>query len=88
MIPAVQAAPAYFNQNGHPCLIDSKGGLRKFAFGTKQTSFEHLGSNPSLAKDFNEFASSTMGVRKYWVDWYPVESRILNGAKRVTFCFS
>ncbi|KAH8427499.1 uncharacterized protein LDX57_005212 [Aspergillus melleus] len=23
---------------------------------------------------------NTMGARKYWVDWYPVQERILNGA--------
>lgn len=22
----------------------------------------------------------TMGARQYWVDWYPVENRLLNGA--------
>lgn len=25
---------------------------------------------------------NTMGARKYWVDWYPVQERILDGAEK------
>lgn len=52
----------------------------QYSFNTKQTTFERIVSSPSLLKDFNTFMGNTMGARKYWVDWYPVQSQILDGA--------
>lgn len=52
----------------------------QYAFNTKQTTFERIVSSPSLLNDFNMFMGNTMGARKYWVDWYPVQSQILDGA--------
>ncbi|EER39493.1 sterigmatocystin 8-O-methyltransferase [Histoplasma capsulatum H143] len=80
IVPAMQSAPAYFLQRGHSCPSDPKDGLMQYAFNTKQTTFERIVSSPSLLKDFNMFMGNTMGARKYWVDWYPVQSQILDGA--------
>ncbi|KKZ65436.1 hypothetical protein EMCG_08735 [[Emmonsia] crescens] len=80
IVPAMQSAPAYFLQRGHSCPIDPKDGLMQYSFNTKQTTFERIVSSPSLLKDFNTFMGNTMGARKYWVDWYPVQSQILDGA--------
>jgi hypothetical protein len=35
---------------------------------------------PHLLKDFNSFMGNTMGARNYWVDWYPCQEQILDGA--------
>ncbi|KLJ08368.1 hypothetical protein EMPG_16199 [Blastomyces silverae] len=80
IVPAMQSAPDFFLQRGHSCPIDPKDGLMQYAFNTKQTTFERIVSSPSLLRDFNMFMGNTMGARKYWVDWYPVESQILAGA--------
>ncbi|PGG99634.1 hypothetical protein GX51_06189 [Blastomyces parvus] len=80
IVPAMQSAPAFFLQRGHSCPIDPKDGLMQYAFNTKQTTFERIVSSPSLLRDFNMFMGNTMGARKYWVDWYPVQSQILDGA--------
>ncbi|KAK2879395.1 hypothetical protein FQN49_000913 [Arthroderma sp. PD_2] len=80
IVPAMQSAPAYLLQRGHSCPVDPKDGLMQYAFNTKQTTFERITSIPSLLKDFNTFMGNTMGARKYWVDWYPVQKQILDGA--------
>ncbi|OJD11334.1 hypothetical protein AJ78_07871 [Emergomyces pasteurianus Ep9510] len=82
IVPAMQSAPAYFLQRGYSCPIDPKDGLTQYAFNTKQTTFERIVSSPSLLKDFNTFMGNTMGARKYWFDWYPVQSQILDGASQ------
>ncbi|OAX79907.1 hypothetical protein ACJ72_05771 [Emergomyces africanus] len=83
IVPAMQSAPAYFLQRGnYSCPIDPKDGFMQYAFNTKQTTFERIISSPSLLKDFNTFMGNTMGARKYWVDWYPVQSEILDGASQ------
>jgi hypothetical protein len=52
----------------------------QLALGTGKTTFEYIASCPSLLKDFNLFMGNTMGARNSWLDWYPVQSRILDGA--------
>ncbi|KAI9044121.1 S-adenosyl-L-methionine-dependent methyltransferase [Aspergillus affinis] len=79
IVPAIQSAPAYFAR-GYSCPVDSKDGLVQQAFQTEETAFERITSSPFLLKDFNLFMGNTMGARKYWVDWYPVQERILDGA--------
>jgi len=79
-MPAIQSAPAFISQNGYTCPVDHRNGIAQFAFKTGKTGFEYIESIPSLANDFHRFMGHTMGARQYWVDWYPVESRILNGA--------
>lgn len=53
----------------------------QYAFQTKLTTFEYMSSVPRILKDFNTFMGNTMGARKYWIDWFPVQERLLDGAK-------
>ncbi|KAL4922923.1 o-methyltransferase [Aspergillus aurantiobrunneus] len=80
LVPAIQRAPAFFAQRGYTCPIDPSNGLLQAAFKTDQTTFEYIASNPSLHKDFNMFMGNATGTRRSWLDWYPVQSRILDGA--------
>ncbi|RAO64148.1 uncharacterized protein BHQ10_000160 [Talaromyces amestolkiae] len=80
IVPAVQKAPEFLLRHGYSCPIDPREGLVQHAFQTNDTTFERITSSPSLLKDFNTFMGNTMGARNYWVDWYPVQARILGGA--------
>ncbi|EGD94657.1 hypothetical protein TESG_02165 [Trichophyton tonsurans CBS 112818] len=80
VVPAVQSAPAYLQERGYSCPSDPKDGFVQYAFNTEKSAFERLSSIPSLLKDFNSFMGNTMGARTYWVDWYPIQSRLLGGA--------
>ncbi|KAM5441451.1 hypothetical protein MferCBS31731_003522 [Microsporum ferrugineum] len=80
VVPAIQSAPAYLLERGYTCPSDPKNGLIQYAFNTEKTAFERISSIPSLLADFNSFMGNTMGARTYWIDWYPVQSRIIDGA--------
>lgn len=36
---------------------------------------------PQVMQDFNHFMGNTMGARKYWVDWFPVQETLLQDAR-------
>lgn len=52
----------------------------QYGLQTKFTVFEYMNSNPRIMKDFNNFMGNTLGARKYWTDWFPVQERVLDGA--------
>ncbi|KAH8697431.1 putative O-methyltransferase [Talaromyces proteolyticus] len=84
IVPAMQSAPDYMHQNGYSSPIDPHSGLVQHAFQTLLATFERIISLPALLKDFNAFMGNTMGARAYWVDWYPVQERILDSASTDT----
>lgn len=45
------------------------------------TTFEFMSSIPRILKDLNTFMGNTMGARKSWIDWFPAQERLLDGAK-------
>ncbi|TQV91602.1 sterigmatocystin 8-O-methyltransferase [Cordyceps javanica] len=80
IVGAAQKAPKYLKEYGYRCPTDPRDGLMQFAFQTKMTTFELFSSIPQVLRDFNLFMGNTMGARNYWVDWYPVERQLLDGA--------
>lgn len=79
IVGAAQKAPKFLKEYGHRCPTDPQDGLMQFAFQTKMSTFELFSSLPQVQKDFNLFMGNTMGARNYWVDWYPVQERLLEG---------
>ncbi|OAA52903.1 sterigmatocystin 8-O-methyltransferase [Cordyceps fumosorosea ARSEF 2679] len=80
IVGAAQKAPKYLKEYGYRCPTDPRDGLMQFAFQTKMNTFELFSSIPQVNRDFNLFMGNTMGARNYWVDWYPVERQLLDGA--------
>ncbi|KAI4592694.1 hypothetical protein KJ359_010596 [Pestalotiopsis sp. 9143b] len=80
ILGAAQKAPKYFGEYGYHCPTNPRDGLMQYAFQTKLTTFELFTSMPEVFKDFNTFMGNTMGARGYWVDWYPLQDRLLDGA--------
>lgn len=80
IVGAAHKAPNYLRESGYRCPTDPRDGFMQYAFQTKLTTFELFSSIPRIFKDFNTFMGSTMGARGYWVDWYPIQERLLDGA--------
>ncbi|KAI0389268.1 S-adenosyl-L-methionine-dependent methyltransferase [Xylariaceae sp. FL0594] len=78
IVGAATHAPRFFREAGHRCPTDPRDGLMQYAFGTKLGTFDLFRSKPDMFRDFNTFMGKTMGARVYWVDWYPVPSRLLS----------
>lgn len=77
---AAQKAPKYLRETGWQCPTDPHDGLMQYAFQTKLSTFEFFSTMPGVFADFNMFMGNTMGARSYWVDWFPVQERLLDGA--------
>lgn len=73
-------APRFLSETHYRCPTNPTDGLIQYAFQTKLPLFEFLASKPDISRDFNLFMGNTMGARAYWVDWFPVKERILDGA--------
>ncbi|KAI0480021.1 putative O-methyltransferase [Xylaria cf. heliscus] len=80
IVGAASQAPKYFREAGYRCPTDPHDGLMQYAFRTKLTTFELFKTIPDIFEDFNMFMGNTMGARNYWVDWFPVQGRLLDGA--------
>lgn len=82
VIGAATKAPKWLRETGYRCPTDPQDGFIQYAFQTKLTAFQLFNSMPSVLKDFNTFMGSTMGARRYWLDWFPVRERLIDGASR------
>ncbi|KUI54615.1 Demethylsterigmatocystin 6-O-methyltransferase [Cytospora mali] len=80
IVGAAHKAPKYFKEAGYRCPTNPHDGLMQYAFQTKLMTFDFFRSMPSVFRDFNTFMGNTMGARTYWVDWFPVPERLLEGA--------
>ncbi|KAM3153506.1 O-methyltransferase penC [Botrytis cinerea] len=75
-------APRYFLETSHTSPTNPHDGLMQYAHGTKLQSFDYFCTMPgNVIGDFNTFMGNTMGARKYWLDWWPVEERVFEGMK-------
>ncbi|ROW07069.1 hypothetical protein VPNG_06650 [Cytospora leucostoma] len=79
IVGAAHKAPKYFKEAGYRCPTDMHDGLMQYAFQTKLTTWDLFLSIPPVFRDFNTFMGNTMGARGYWVDWFPVQERLLEG---------
>lgn len=76
---AAVKGPKYFREAGYQCPTDPRNGLMQYAFQSKLSSFQLFSSKPEILRDFNLFMGNTMGARNYWIDWYPIQERLLDG---------
>ncbi|KAL4810929.1 S-adenosyl-L-methionine-dependent methyltransferase [Aspergillus unguis] len=80
--PAMTNAHAFFRSQGHlSSVTDPTNGLIQFALGTELSCFEYMATQPTLLKDFNLYMGNGLGSRKSWLDWFPVQERILDGVE-------
>ncbi|KAJ5289155.1 S-adenosyl-L-methionine-dependent methyltransferase [Penicillium angulare] len=52
----------------------------QYTYNTKLTTFEWLASVVAVHERFHAFVEHVRENRPFWVDWYPVQSRILDGS--------
>ncbi len=82
VLRAANSAPKFFSERGQRCPTDPRDGPIQFALSTKLSSFELMGTMPGVQKDFDLFMGHTLGANRYWLDWFPVQERILEHATR------
>ncbi|KAJ8122222.1 hypothetical protein ONZ43_g1529 [Nemania bipapillata] len=72
--------PTFLQQARYCDPQDPKNGILQFASGTDREAFEQWHLSPDIMNNFNTFMTGVRGSRPSWVHWWPVESRILQGA--------
>ncbi|PVH94052.1 sterigmatocystin 8-O-methyltransferase [Periconia macrospinosa] len=74
--------PLYFEEKGYQQPEDPRNGLFQYAFNTKKEAFELWATQPEVISNFNTCMTGIRGSRTSWVEWYPVEERLLNADLR------
>jgi hypothetical protein len=73
--------PEWLDRSGLKCPSDSRDGLFQYAFGTNMEAFEYWHSKPEILDNVNTAMQGVRASRLAWVDWFPVQERILKDAK-------
>lgn len=69
----------HFRSRGYKCPTDTLNCPFQWTYATELSYFGYLHQNPEKLKHFETFLSANGGTRKYWIEWFPVESEILSG---------
>lgn len=67
-----------FRTRGYKCPTDTLDCPFQWTYDTDLSYFGYLHQNPEKLKDFETFLSANGGTRKYWIEWFPIESEILS----------
>ncbi len=67
-----------FRSRGYKCPTDTLDCPFQWTYDTDLSYFGYLHQNPEKLKHFETFLSANGGTRKYWIEWFPVESEILS----------
>jgi hypothetical protein len=86
MMP-IAKLPEYLQKTGYknPSASDPLGGPAQYGLEIGGNVFEYVVSNPKLLDAFNAFFEGDRGSRPSWVDWYPIQEKLLSDpSKTVT----
>ena len=53
----------------------------QFAHGTDSSYFEWMQQTPAIMSNFSAFMEVVRADRVNWIDWFPVQEQLINGAK-------
>ena len=71
--------PAYFESRGYKCPTDPDDTPFQYALKTKLSFYEYLEHDSEGFKDFDIFNTASKLNRPIFVNWFPVQERIING---------
>ena len=73
--------PQYFEIHGYRSPLDATSGPFQYAFDTKLKFWDYIAQRPEDSQTFNTFMEVSRTGRSSWVDWFPIEERIITGFK-------
>ena len=69
--------PQYFRAQGYKLPVDPTAGPFQQAFNTGLPTFEYWATLPGAMQNFNTYMTGNQSKRATWLDWYPIEERLL-----------
>ncbi|KAI8628016.1 sterigmatocystin 8-O-methyltransferase [Xylariaceae sp. FL1651] len=80
LMAAANMAPKYLKEIDYRCPTDPKDGLMQYTYQSKLNSFQILYSLPGVLEDFSSYMGHVAGARQIWLDWFPIQERLIDGA--------
>jgi hypothetical protein len=77
--PAVLKTPEFLSKTNYQIPEDRFAGPMQYTYNTKSTTFEWLAGDVAVHGRFHAFVEHVRDNRPFWVDWYPVQEKILDG---------
>lgn len=75
--------PEYFEKNGYTNPDDQNSGPPQYGHDMPgQNLWPFIAANPKLLNAAHAFFESDRGNRPLWVDWFPVQQKLLNDSSR------
>ncbi|KAL1964923.1 hypothetical protein VTN77DRAFT_6276 [Rasamsonia byssochlamydoides] len=76
---SVAKLPEYLRLNNYKNPFSARGGPWQFAEKTDDTLWEFLSKTPIAMQECNTFLEGSRGSRTSWLEWFPVQERIIDG---------
>lgn len=73
--------PEYFRKFGFQTPEEANKGPFQYAEKTEKSQWEWLEDHPDIMESCYDSFDGGMGGRPSWVDWFPVQERIIDGFK-------
>ena len=73
--------PEYFKSHGYKSPPDPTDGPFQYTFKTKMNFWDYISQRPEDAETFNTFMRASRTGRSSWVNWFPVQERVIDGSK-------
>ncbi|KAJ5709411.1 hypothetical protein N7493_010745 [Penicillium malachiteum] len=77
--PVVLKMPEFLQETSYQNPEDHLAGPIQYTYNIKMTTFEWLASDRALHERFHNYVQGVRESRPFWVDWFPVQERILDG---------
>ncbi|KAJ5722500.1 S-adenosyl-L-methionine-dependent methyltransferase [Penicillium malachiteum] len=77
--PAVLKMPEFLRETKYQNPEDHSAGPIQYTYNIKMTTFEWLASDKVRHERFHNYVQGVRESRPFWVDWFPVQERILDG---------
>ncbi|KAI9928848.1 hypothetical protein ASPWEDRAFT_180413 [Aspergillus wentii DTO 134E9] len=79
-MPTVLHSPTFFAKTNYQNPLDPNHGPIQHAFNTTLNTWDWFAQNPEALARFNVYMKGARGDRPHWVDWFPVQQEVLDGA--------
>lgn len=79
LAPAVLKTPEFLRKTDYQNPENLLAGPIQYTYNTPMTTFEWLAKDVAVLERFHQYVEAVRTDRPFWVEWYPVQERILTG---------
>lgn len=80
-LPIFTKLPEYFRKVGYQSPCDVNKGPFQYAFQVEEPAFQWWAKDAELSENFNTFMTGVRGGKPHWVNWFPIQDRLLEGIR-------